>query len=70
MKIIFLGTPDFALPSLDVVNDHFDLIAVITAPDKRGGRGHGWIESPVKSGHLNIIKIVATKEFEVTQVPE
>ncbi|HQX45585.1 MAG: methionyl-tRNA formyltransferase [Saprospiraceae bacterium] len=52
MKIIFLGTPDFALPSLDVVNDHFDLIAVITAPDKRGGRGHGWIESPVKKWAL------------------
>jgi methionyl-tRNA formyltransferase len=48
MKIIFLGTPDFAVPSLELINQKFDLVAVITAPDKKGGRGHAWIESSVK----------------------
>jgi methionyl-tRNA formyltransferase len=40
MKIIFMGTPDFAVPSLDIlVKNGYDVAAVITATDKMGGRG-------------------------------
>jgi methionyl-tRNA formyltransferase len=40
MKIVFMGTPDFAVPSLDIlVKNGYDVAAVITATDKMGGRG-------------------------------
>jgi methionyl-tRNA formyltransferase len=40
MKIIFMGTPDFAVPCLDIlVNNGYDVVAVVTASDKLGGRG-------------------------------
>lgn len=40
MRIIFMGTPDFAVPSLDIlVQNGYDVVAVITATDKMGGRG-------------------------------
>ncbi|KQS40573.1 methionyl-tRNA formyltransferase [Pedobacter sp. Leaf194] len=49
MKIVFMGTPDFAVASLDaLVKAEFDIVAVITAPDKPAGRGQKLNESAVK----------------------
>lgn len=50
MRIVFMGTPDFAVASLDIlVQNGYDIAAVITAPDRLGGRGMKQIiESPVK----------------------
>ena len=50
MRIIFMGTPDFAVPSLEILhNNGYDIVAVITATDKYGGRnGKKLIESAVK----------------------
>lgn len=40
MKIIFFGTPDFAVPALDkLVKSNYQIAAVVTAPDKERGRG-------------------------------
>ena len=40
MKIVFLGTPDFAVASLDIlIQNKFDVVGVITVPDKPAGRG-------------------------------
>lgn len=48
MRIIFMGTPDFAVPSLEILlQNRFDVVAVVTAPDKPGGR-MGLQESAVK----------------------
>ncbi|HNM27467.1 MAG TPA: methionyl-tRNA formyltransferase, partial [Saprospiraceae bacterium] len=48
MRIIFMGTPDFAVPSLEILLQHgYDIPAVVTAPDKPGGR-LGMLESAVK----------------------
>ena len=48
MRIIYLGTPDFAVPSLQILLENgYDVVAVVTAPDKPGGR-HGLLESAVK----------------------
>ncbi|OWY69496.1 methionyl-tRNA formyltransferase [cyanobacterium TDX16] len=51
MKIIFFGTPEFAVPTLEKLLSHpeFDVVAVVTQPDKRRGRGNELIPSPVKS---------------------
>ena len=49
MKIVFMGTPDFAVASLDaLVEADFDIVAVITAADKPAGRGQKINESAVK----------------------
>ncbi len=48
MKIIFMGTPDFAVPSLQIVLENgYEIAAVVTAPDKPGGR-QGIQQSAVK----------------------
>ncbi|TDG35983.1 methionyl-tRNA formyltransferase [Pedobacter changchengzhani] len=49
MKIVFMGTPDFAVASLDaLVKANFEVVAVVTAPDKPAGRGQKLQESAVK----------------------
>jgi methionyl-tRNA formyltransferase len=49
MKIIFLGTPDFAVNSLQIlVENGYDVVGVITAPDKLSGRGQKLSISAVK----------------------
>ena len=50
MKIIFFGTPLFAVPSLEKLLHHpeFEVIAAVTQPDKRRGRGNKLTPSPVK----------------------
>lgn len=53
MRIIYLGTPDFAVPSLQILLENgYDVAAVVTAPDKPGGR-HGLLESAVKKFALS-----------------
>lgn len=48
-RIVFMGTPDFAVASLDaLVNAGFNIVGVITAPDKPAGRGMKLTESAVK----------------------
>jgi methionyl-tRNA formyltransferase len=40
MKIVFMGTPEFAVASLDLIHQsHHQIVAVVTAPDKPAGRG-------------------------------
>jgi methionyl-tRNA formyltransferase len=49
LKIVFMGTPEFAVPSLQIlVNHQLQVVAVITAPDKPHGRGQKLVPSPVK----------------------
>lgn len=54
MKIIFFGTPDFAIPSLDIVNkSEHEVVAVVTAPDKQRGRGRKVSSTPIKQYALD-----------------
>ncbi|MGB5237113.1 MAG: methionyl-tRNA formyltransferase [Flavobacteriaceae bacterium] len=49
LKIVFMGTPDFAVGSLSrIVNSDYELVGVVTAPDKPAGRGRKISESAVK----------------------
>jgi methionyl-tRNA formyltransferase len=49
LRIIFMGTPEFAVHSLEILVQHkFNVVAVITAPDKPQGRGQKLTPSPVK----------------------
>ena len=49
MRIVFMGTPDFAVSSLDaLISNGFNVVAVVTAPDKPAGRGLKMTQSAVK----------------------
>ena len=49
IRIVFMGTPDFAVPTLDaLVTGGYNVVGVITMPDKPAGRGHKLQYSPVK----------------------
>ena len=49
MKIVFMGTPEFAVPSLRQLLARHDVVAVLTQPDRPAGRGHKLQMSPVKA---------------------
>lgn len=49
MRIVFMGTPDFAVASLEaLISNGFNVVAVVTAPDKPAGRGLKMNQSAVK----------------------
>lgn len=49
MKIVFFGTPEFAVASLDaIIKAGHEVAAIVTMPDKPAGRGHHMFQSPVK----------------------
>ena len=54
IRIVFMGTPDFAVPTLDaLVTGGYNVVGVITMPDKPAGRGHKVQYSPVKQYALD-----------------
>lgn len=49
MRIVFMGTPDFAIPSLKILLEHgYTIASVVTAPDKPQGRGQKVASPPVR----------------------
>lgn len=49
LRIVFFGTPDFAVESLKrLVEGGYNIVGVVTMPDKEAGRGHKLFQSPVK----------------------
>lgn len=53
-KIIFMGTPEFAVPSLRAIHTEFGVAAVVTVPDKPKGRGLKLVPSEVKKAALEL----------------
>ncbi len=49
VKVVFMGTPDFAVPSLLTLIENYEVVGVITQPDRPAGRGRAMKQSPVKS---------------------
>jgi methionyl-tRNA formyltransferase len=52
MKIVFMGSPEFAVPSLEVALAGHEVLAVVTQPDKPAGRGQALTPPPVKTRAL------------------
>lgn len=49
LKIVYMGTPHFAVAPLDeLIRNNYNVVAVITTPDKKAGRGHKVQSGPVK----------------------
>jgi methionyl-tRNA formyltransferase len=47
-RVVFMGTPQFAVPTLRALDERHDMVGVVTQPDRRAGRGRKLVESPVK----------------------
>ena len=54
MRVVFFGTPDFAVPALRELNANHQVLAVVTMPDRPSGRKLKLAPSPVKSFALNL----------------
>jgi len=53
LRVVFMGTPDFAVPCLDMlVAKQYNVVAVVTQPDRPKGRGQKLAQSPVKQAAL------------------
>jgi len=64
MRIVFAGTPDFAMPSLRAAAQRNEVVAVYTQPDRPAGRGRGLTPSPVKrEALLRGIEVVQPENF-------
>lgn len=73
MRIIFFGTPNFAVASLRaLVTNNFNVVAVVTAPDKLAGRGMKLQESAVKKyaveNNINVLQPTNLKDAEFTNI--
>ena len=72
MKVIFLGTPDFSVPTLKaIIKSHHQLLAVVTQPDKPSGRGERLSYSPVKQVALeNNLKVLQYDKIRLQGVDD
>ncbi len=64
MRILFAGTPEIAVVPLESINEKFDIVAILTAPDKGRGRGRRVSFSPVKKRAIDLgLKILQPKSL-------
>jgi len=54
MRVVFLGSPDFALPTLEALASRYALVGVLTQPDRPAGRGRVLASPPVKQAALRL----------------
>jgi methionyl-tRNA formyltransferase len=54
MRLVFLGTPSFAVPTLQAVARIHEIVTVVTQPDRPKGRGHEFAASAVKQAALGL----------------
>lgn len=47
-RVVFMGTPEFAVPTLQALDRHHEVAGVVTQPDRPAGRGRKLLPSPVK----------------------
>jgi len=72
MRIVFAGTPDFAVPALNaLVKAGYDVVAVYTQPDRPSGRGRKLTASPVKcvaeQAGIPVLQPVSLRDTESIQ---
>jgi len=54
LRTVFMGTPEFAVPSLKALNSCSEIVGVYTQPDKKGGRGRRALLPAVKKEALKL----------------
>lgn len=61
-RIVFMGSPDFAVPSLRALADVYPIVGVVTQPDREAGRGRTLVAPPVKQAALELGLLVIQPE--------
>ncbi len=65
LKIVFFGTPHFVVPVLEALTKHYEVVAIVTAPDKKVGRKQIVTASPIKQFALeHSIKVLEMEQIE------
>ncbi|MFZ6029651.1 MAG: methionyl-tRNA formyltransferase [Chloroflexota bacterium] len=56
LRVVFMGSPEFALPTLQALAEHYPVVGVVTQPDKPAGRGRTLTPPPIKvlAGQLGL----------------
>ena len=68
LKIIFMGTPEFAVTSLEALKDRTEILAVITQPDRPRGRGKKVLPSSVKTWAIeNKIEVLQPEKIKTEE---
>lgn len=71
IKIVFMGSPEFALPSLRALAGAYDVVGVITQPDRASGRGREVKMPPVKTLALELgIPIMQSEKLRAPEAME
>lgn len=72
MKIVFMGTPEFAVPTLEALIEKHDVAAVVTQPDKPKGRGKKMIFSAVKEkaveNNIKVYQPIKVRDGEFVEI--
>jgi methionyl-tRNA formyltransferase len=53
-RIVFMGSPDFAVPALESLANHFSVVGIVTQPDRPAGRGRKLTPPPIKTSALDL----------------
>ena len=70
-RVVFMGSPEFALPSLRALAAAYDLIGVVTQPDRPAGRGKQLSAPPVKTLALELgIPVIQPRRLRTTEAIE
>jgi methionyl-tRNA formyltransferase len=71
LRIVFMGSPDFAIPTLKALTGHYDVIGVVTQPDRPAGRGRGLKAPPVKELAQNLgLSIIQPRRLDEPKAME
>lgn len=66
LRVIFMGTPDFCVPILEALHENYNVLAVVTQPDKEIGRKREIVFSPIKKKanelNLKVLQPIKIKE--------
>lgn len=69
MRVLFAGTPGFAVPSLAALADRFEVCGVLTAPDRPAGRGRRLTPAPVRQeAERRGLPVIAPRQLDAAAV--
>jgi methionyl-tRNA formyltransferase len=70
-RVVFMGSPDFALPTLQTLSEHYDVVGVVTQPDRASGRGRERKAPPVKTLALQLgIPVMQPEKLRLPEAME
>ena len=71
IRVVFMGSPDFALPTLTLLNENFNVVGVVTQPDRPAGRGRDLRTPEVKLLALEMgLPIIQPESLKVPEAYE